>query len=108
MVEKDAEEATALSAAKRISRPAKSACLRFFLNATLKKILALPNPIHDQIVRAIRELSKNPRPPGCRKLVGEENDWRIRIRDYRVVYEIADGDRIVRINRVRHRKEVYR
>ena len=73
-----------------------------------KDLGRLPNPIHDQIVRAILELSKNPRPQGCRKLTGEANDWRIRIRDYRVVYEIADGDRIVRINRVRHRKEAYR
>jgi mRNA-degrading endonuclease RelE of RelBE toxin-antitoxin system len=39
---------------------------------------------------------------------GSENDWRIRVGDYRVIYEIADANRIVRINRVRHRKEVYR
>jgi mRNA interferase RelE/StbE len=37
-----------------------------------------------------------------------ENDWRIRVGDYRVIYEIADADQIVRINRIRHRREVYR
>jgi len=56
----------------------------------------------------VSALSKNPRPFGCRKLSGSENDWRIRVGDYRVIYEIADANRIVRINRVRHRKEVYR
>jgi len=38
----------------------------------------------------------------------QQNDWRIRVGDYRVVYEIADEIRIVRVNRVRHRREVHR
>ena len=57
---------------------------------------------------AIRGLAANPRPPRCRKLTGSQNDWRIRVGDYRVVYEIADDIRVVRVNRVRHRREVYR
>jgi mRNA interferase RelE/StbE len=73
-----------------------------------KDLRRLLNPIHDRIVRAINVLSKNPRPPGCRKLTGSKNDWRIRVGDYRVIYEIAHSERIIRINRVRHRKEVYR
>ncbi len=67
-----------------------------------KDLRRLPNPIHDRIVRVVSALSKNP------QLTGSENDWRIRVGDYRVIYEIADANRIVRINRVRHRKEVYR
>jgi mRNA interferase RelE/StbE len=42
------------------------------------------------------------------KLAGSKNDWRIRIGDYRVVYEIDDARKRVRIFRVRHRREVYR
>jgi mRNA-degrading endonuclease RelE of RelBE toxin-antitoxin system len=38
----------------------------------------------------------------------DKHDWRIRVGDYRVIYEIADAIRVVRINRVRHRGEVYR
>jgi mRNA interferase RelE/StbE len=64
--------------------------------------------IHDRVIAAVQCLGSNPRPPGCRKLVGTENDWRIRIGDYRVIYEIADDIRIVRVDRVRHRREVYR
>lgn len=63
--------------------------------------------VHDRVIEAIKELAGNPRPPGCRKLVGSRNDWRIRVGDYRVIYEIADAIRIVRVNRVRHRREIY-
>jgi len=41
-------------------------------------------------------------------LVESKHDWRIRVGDYRVIYEIADEIRVVRVNRVRHRREVYR
>ncbi len=53
-------------------------------------------------------LSKNPRPPGSRKLAGTKTDWRMRVGDYRVIYEIADVIRVVRVQRIRHRREVYR
>lgn len=52
----------------------------------------LPELIHDRIVRAMNGLSRNPRPAGCRKLSGSKNDWRIRVGDYRVIYEIVDAD----------------
>jgi mRNA interferase RelE/StbE len=82
---------------------------RVLLERSAEKDLArLSSEIHDRIVVAIRALATNPRPHGCRKLAGGKNDWRIRVGDYRVVYEIADEIRVVRINRVRHRREVYR
>ena len=68
----------------------------------------LTPPIHDRVIAALQALADNPRPQGCRKLVGSVNDWRIRVGDYRVVYEIADVIRVVRVHRVRHRREVYR
>jgi mRNA-degrading endonuclease RelE of RelBE toxin-antitoxin system len=54
------------------------------------------------------DLAENPRPLGYRKLTGSKNDWRIRIGDYRVLYEIDEKAKAVRIMRVRHRREVYR
>lgn len=109
VVEEGAEEAAPLSATEGLSRRSQSACLRFFLNAVLKEICAgYPNLFTSEFVRAINGLSKNPRPPGCRKLSGGKNDWRIRVGDYRVIYEIADADQIVRVNRVRHRRAAYR
>ena len=73
-----------------------------------KDLRRLPQSVHDRIVRAMNALSRNPRPPGCRKLTGSENDWRVRVGDYRVIYEIADAVKVVRVYRVRHRREVYR
>ena len=82
---------------------------RVLLERAAEKDLArLSSEIHDRVVVAIQALATNPRPPGCRKLTGSKNDWRIRVGDHRVVYEIADRVRVVRINRVRHRREVYR
>jgi len=64
--------------------------------------------LHDPVIRAMQALTKNPRPTGCRKLTGSDGDWRIRVGEYRVVYEIDDTAREVRVNRIRHRREVYR
>ena len=82
---------------------------RVLLERAAEKDLArLASEIHDRVIAAIQALATNPRPPGCRKLAGTKNDWRIRVGDYRVVYEIADAILVVRVNRVRHRREVYR
>jgi mRNA interferase RelE/StbE len=82
---------------------------RVLLERTAEKDLSrLSSEIHARVITAIKALATNPRPLGCRKLAGSKHDWRIRVGDYRVVYEIADEIRIVRVNRVRHRREVYR
>lgn len=64
--------------------------------------------IFQRVIAAIAELADDPRPPGCVKLTGSDNDWRIRIGDYRVLYEIKDNNQVVRIMRIRHRREAYR
>jgi mRNA interferase RelE/StbE len=61
-----------------------------------------------RIISHIRALADNPRPSGCHKISGSKNDWRIRIGDYRVIYEIDEKAKAVRVMRVRHRREVYR
>ena len=82
---------------------------RVLLERAAEKALSrVSSQIHDRIVAAIQALAKNPRPPGCRKLIGSECDWRIRVGDYRVVYEISDEIRVVRVTRIRHRREAYR
>ena len=82
---------------------------RILLERRAEKDLArLPVETHDRVIAAIQALAREPRPTGCRKLVGGKHDWRIRVGDYRVVYQIADAIRVVRVNRVRHRGEAYR
>ncbi len=61
-----------------------------------------------RIISAIKTLANTPRPPGCRKLEGSRSDYRIRIGDYRVIYEVEDKDNKVRIMRIRHRRDAYR
>jgi mRNA interferase RelE/StbE len=68
----------------------------------------LPASTFHRIISQIKSLAESPRPSGCRKITGSKNDWRIRIGDYRVIYEIDEKAKAVRIMRVRHRREVYR
>jgi mRNA interferase RelE/StbE len=68
----------------------------------------LPTTTFQRIIPQIRALAENPRPSGCRKLAGSKNDLRIRVGDHRVLYEIDEKVKAVRIMRVRHRREVYR
>ena len=61
-----------------------------------------------RIILRIRALAENPRPVGCRRISSSRNDWRIRVGDYRVVYEVDDEGKAVRVMRVRHRGKAYR
>jgi len=61
-----------------------------------------------RILSVLKELASNPRPSNCKKLVGGERDWRVRVGDYRVLYEIDDAEKSVRILNVKHRREAYR
>ena len=60
-----------------------------------------------RIIEAIQRLSFNPRPSGCKKLSGREA-WRIRIGNYRVIYEIHDNELLIVIVVIGHRKFVYK
>ena len=77
-------------------------------NSAYKELQKLPRPIITRVVAAVSELSNEPFPHGVKKLIGSEFSYRIRIGDYRVVYEVFENRLIIEIIRVRHRKDVYR
>lgn len=79
-----------------------------FARSARKELEALPPKIGQRILSKITLLPAAPRPPGVKKLHGEDNLWRIRVGDYRVIYEIDDTARVVDIAVIRHRSEVYR
>ena len=79
-----------------------------FASSAAKEFRSLPTPIKHRIAAAVDSLSKEARPPGTRKLVGHERLYRIRVGSYRVIYEVDDEEHVVRVTRVRHRREVYR
>ena len=75
--------------------------------SALRELHALRNSTALRITRATRELGDVPRPVGCKKLKGFKDLWRIRVGQYRVLYVIADEIRLVRVERVADRKDVY-
>jgi mRNA interferase RelE/StbE len=77
------------------------------LRRAQKELAQIPHGDYERIVEAVRGLAENPRPAGCRKLAAREG-WRIRVGDFRVIYEIDDGQRSVTILHVGNRRDVYR
>jgi len=71
-----------------------------------KKLAKIPDPYYSNIKKAILNLAENPRPVGYRKLSGR-NGYRIRVADYRIIYEIADDLLLVEVIELGHRKDVY-
>jgi len=67
----------------------------------------LPAEHFHRIIPCIKALAADPRPGNCRKLAGSKNDWRIRVGDYRIIYEIDDKQKVINVMRVRHRREAY-
>ena len=79
-----------------------------FTTAAAKELRKLDGGIRRRILAGIAKLQNDPRPPGCKKLVGESDAWRIRIGDYRVLYDVEDDVLVVTVVRVVHRREVYK
>lgn len=67
----------------------------------------LSNALFERLTAKLAALAADPRPHGCEKLAGLEA-YRIRVGDYRVLYEIDDTRRIVVVVRIRHRRDVYK
>jgi mRNA interferase RelE/StbE len=76
-------------------------------NAANKQLRKLPIQIALRIQAQLLELENDPRPLGCKKLINTEA-WRIRIGDYRVIYEIKDTILMVSVIEIGHRKEIYK
>ncbi len=61
-----------------------------------------------RVQAAIELLAEDPRPPAAKMLVNSDGAWRVRVGDYRVVYEIEDGHLVVLVLAIGHRREIYR
>ena len=67
----------------------------------------LPAQTQERINRAIARLAENPRPPSAKKLTARDG-YRVRVGDYRILYQVDDGVKVVIIYRVMSRGDVYR
>ncbi|MCZ7668161.1 MAG: type II toxin-antitoxin system RelE/ParE family toxin [Chloroflexi bacterium] len=68
----------------------------------------MPNPIIKRIIVTVSKLASEPHPPGSRKLVGSDHIFRVRVGDYRVIYDVQNSELIIEVIRVAHRKDVYK
>lgn len=74
----------------------------------VKALAALPRREQQRMRAAIDLLADNPRPPGCVAMTGEAHAYRVRVGDYRIIYEVLDDRLVVQVVRVGHRRDVYR
>ena len=79
-----------------------------FKRSAQKDIRRIPQSILQFIYEHIEALATNPLPPGVKPVSGYDNYYRIRIGQYRVIYELSTSIRIIFIARVGHRKDIYK
>jgi mRNA interferase RelE/StbE len=72
-----------------------------------KELRRLPPGMIARVMPRLERLAGDPRPAGCKKLHGGDHEWRVRVGDYRIVYEIDDKAKIVDVTRIAHRRNVY-
>jgi mRNA interferase RelE/StbE len=78
-----------------------------FTESAERELRGLPANVIARMMPRLEHLAATPRPQGCKKLTGGHNEWRIRVGDYRIVYEIDDAAKAVDVTRIAHRREVY-
>ena len=76
--------------------------------AARRDLAKLERAISTRISHAIDDLEYDPRPSGCLKLAGQRLHYRIRVGTYRIVYRVDDRAHLVTVERIQHRREVYR
>lgn len=74
----------------------------------LKALATLPRRDQQRVRAALDLLAEQPRPPGCVALVGEPHAYRVRVGDFRIVYEVFDDRLVVQVIRIGHRRNIYR
>lgn len=79
------------------------------LSPAAKKVLErLPAEIHNRITTKISALAEDPRPPGAAALQGVKGELRLRVGDYRIIYQVEDEYQVIRVVKIGHRSEIYR
>lgn len=76
--------------------------------AAKRQIKKLVKQTQELIIQRLEQLADNPRPPGVLKMEGEENLYRVRVGDYRIIYEIQDRVLLIVVVKVGHRGDIYR
>ena len=72
----------------------------------IKALEKINEPYYSNIKNAIYSLASNPRPQGCKRLKGRDG-YRIRVADYRIIYDIFDDVLLIDVINLGHRKDIY-
>lgn len=78
------------------------------LPSAKRELVSLPHQTCVRAASVISGLHTNPRPRGCKKLQGSDSDYRARVGEYLILYEVDDAKRFVQVYRIRHRSRAYR
>lgn len=73
-----------------------------------KELSKMPKVTVLRISKVIDQFKTNPYPKGCKKFKGSENNYRVRVGDYRILYSIYDDVLIIEVVKIAHRKDVYK
>jgi mRNA interferase RelE/StbE len=76
--------------------------------AAARQLRKLEGTVRKRVLKALASLADDPRPSGVKALVGVPHALRLRVGDYRIVYEVHDGRLVVLVLALGHRREVYR
>ncbi len=72
-----------------------------------RELLSLESVIKERIISRLEELSEDPFPRGVAKLQGREGVYRVRVGNYRILYEVFNSNRLVLVEKIDHRSRVY-
>jgi mRNA interferase RelE/StbE len=76
--------------------------------STRRDLRRIPPEMIRRIVQAVENLSSNPHPSGAVKLSGSDSAWRIRVSDYRIIYQIENARLVIEVIKIGHRRDIYR
>lgn len=79
-----------------------------YKGSAAKALRKLDRTLQKRIIYAIEELATNPFPPGAKKIQGGKGEYRVRVGDFRVIYDVDSGKLIILVLKVGHRREIYR
>ena len=79
----------------------------YWKESVRKDIRYFPSFIVSRVIQKVESLASNPKPAGIKKLKNAEHTYRVRVSDYRIIYQIDTANKEIIICRIRHRKDAY-
>lgn len=74
----------------------------------LERLLKVDRSLALDILATLDGLKEDPRPLECRKLRGKSKGYRVKVKNYRILYRVDDGEVVITVFKIGHRREVYR